>query len=135
MTGVADLAEESFVSLATFRRSGEAVPTPVWVAAVDTGSAGVALVVTTGAASGKVKRLRANAEVTLQPCNRRGKVAPGAPTVTGRAEVLDDPVTLAGATAAIRAKYGWEFRVLMLVERVVARGARDRVIQIGRAHV
>jgi len=47
------LSTEEFLLLTTFRRSGEAVGTPVWV--VRDGSH---LLVTTGQQTGKVKRIR-----------------------------------------------------------------------------
>ncbi|MEV4417720.1 PPOX class F420-dependent oxidoreductase [Catellatospora sp. NPDC049609] len=116
------LGGERFVSLTTFRRSGTPVATPVWVA-----RDGGALVVTTPAGSGKVKRLRRDPRVELRPCDRRGRVRPGAPTATGTAEIV------AGAggdapTALIRRKYGIEYRVVMLLERLLVRGPRERVV-------
>jgi hypothetical protein len=36
--------------------------------------------------------------------------------------VLDDPIAFEACTGAIRAKYGIEFRVVMLVERLFTRG-------------
>ena len=63
------LAEQRFVLLTTYRRSGEAVSTPVWVA-----REGDALVVLTPARSGKAKRLRRDPRVQVQPCGRFGKV-------------------------------------------------------------
>jgi len=71
-TALAALGDERFVSLTTFRRSGEAVSTPVWV-----GRDGDALVVTTPRDSGKVKRLRSDDRVELRPCSRSGRVADG----------------------------------------------------------
>ncbi|HSK58696.1 MAG TPA: pyridoxamine 5'-phosphate oxidase family protein [Actinomycetospora sp.] len=53
---LAALGDESFVSLTTSRRTGDAVATPVWVARDD--AADGTLVVTTPASSGKVERLR-----------------------------------------------------------------------------
>jgi uncharacterized protein len=117
------LGGERFVSLTTYRRSGVAVSVPVWVARSDD-----ALVVTTTPGSGKVKRLRRDPRVTLRPCSRRGAVADGAPIAHGRAQILTDPATVAAASDAIRAKYGWEFHAIMLVERIARRGARERVI-------
>jgi len=94
------IADEQYVSLTTFRRNGEAVATAVWIAPLPDGSAGF----TTGASSGKVKRIRNNPAVTLRPCDVRGRVRDGAPTVTATATVLT------GADArpierAIRSKY------------------------------
>jgi PPOX class probable F420-dependent enzyme len=116
----AALGEASFVSLTTFRRSGVPVSTPVWVAAD-----GDDLVILTPAASGKVKRLRHDARVELRPCSRRGAVEPDAPLVAGRAVV--EPAAVEHVRSLIKAKYGLEYRVFMLVERVVARGEQARV--------
>ena len=116
----AALGGASFVSLTTFRRTGAAVSTQVWVAAD-----GDDLVVLTPAGSGKVKRLRNDARVEVRACSRRGAVAPGTPAVTGRAAV--EPESVEGVRALVKAKYGLEYRVVMLVERVVARGEQARV--------
>jgi len=62
VTSLRDLADESFVSLTTFRRSGEGVATTVWVTADPDGDG---LVVMTIDGSGKVKRVRGNPRVTL----------------------------------------------------------------------
>ena len=112
-----------FVSLTTFRSTGDPVPTPVWLA-----PDGDALVVTTGARSGKVKRLRRDARVELRPCSRRGEVAPGAPVVSGHAQVLVAPDALEDAHRVLRGKYRLQFRLVMLAERVMRRGHTERVI-------
>lgn len=82
MTGSAFVAlgDEQFVSLTTFRRSGEPVSAPVWI-----GRDGDALIVTTPEASGKVKRLRNNPRVELCPCSRMGHVEDGVEPVAGSA--------------------------------------------------
>ena len=110
------LADERFVSLTTFRRSGEAVSTPVWIAAD-----GDHLVVYTPAASGKVKRLRHTARVELRPCDRRGRVADGAPTVAGAATIHDDAAAVERVRVLMVGKYRLEFRIFMAVEAVVRR--------------
>ena len=112
-----------YVSLTTFRRSGVPVATPVWIAPMDD-----ALVVTTGAASGKAKRLRNNPVVELRECSARGRVAPGAPVVTGRVELVADPAEQERLTAALRAKYGLQYRAFMFVERFVARRAATEAV-------
>jgi PPOX class probable F420-dependent enzyme len=120
---VAALGEEKFVALTTFRRSGVPVPTPVWVA-----RDGDALVVTTPAGSGKVKRLRHNPRVELVPCSRRGRVRNGASPVAGTAEIVGDNEDALRLTDALRRKYGVEFRLVMAVERLVRSGQARRVI-------
>ncbi|MET0997498.1 MAG: PPOX class F420-dependent oxidoreductase [Marmoricola sp.] len=113
------LADESFVSLTTFRASGKPVSTPVWIGrdALGTGD----LLVLTPSGSGKVKRLRADARVELRPCDRRGRVAEGAPTATAVTEILDDPAEVDGVRDVMRRKYGAEYRIFMLVEALLRR--------------
>ena len=116
-----DLADESFVSLTTFRRSGEGVSTPVWVIA-DPDGAG--LVVMTPADSGKVKRVRRDARVTLRPCGRFGAVDDSAQVFEGSARIgaYDERLE-----QAFKAAYGFEYRVIMGVERVRGGSRDDRV--------
>jgi PPOX class probable F420-dependent enzyme len=117
---LAEMADEQFVSLTTFRRSGAPVATPVWVA-----RDGDDLVVTTIADSGKVKRLRNDPRVELRPSTRRGTVAADAPVASGVATVVAPDER---STAALRRKYGLQYRLITGVERVLARGRRERVI-------
>lgn len=117
------MGRESFVSLGTFRRSGAAVATPVWLVAD-----GDDLLVYTQAGSGKVKRLRHDDRVTLQPCSRRGVVAEGAPTVPGRATIVTDAAEIDGYRPLFRAKYGWQYRVFLLIERLTARRRPNRAV-------
>ena len=121
----AALAEERFVSLTTFRRNGAPVSTPVWI-----GRDGDALVVTTPAGSGKVKRLRTEPRVELRPCSRTGKVAPDAVMVSGHAEVLDDPAAHARVAAVVRRKYALEYFLVMGIERLTRRGGRRVALRI-----
>lgn len=107
-----------YVALTTFRRTGVGVSTAVWVA-----PAGDALVVTTGAASGKAKRLRNDPRVELRECTARGRVRPGAPVVAGRAELITDPQEQAALVAALRRKYGLQFSAFETVERLLVRDA------------
>ena len=114
------MAQPRFVSLTTFRRSGAPVATQVWVA-----RDGDTLVVTTPAASGKVKRLRHDPRVELRPCSRRGVVQDGAPMVNGVAKIVGPDER---STEALRRKYGLEFRIVTALEWLLTRGGRERVI-------
>jgi uncharacterized protein len=119
LSTIDDVAGERFVSLTTFRRDGTPVATPVWIA-----RDGDALVVTTPADSGKVKRLRRDPRVEMQSCDRRGRVPEGAVPVAGVAEVVAPE---SRHVAVLRHKYGTEYRIITAVERLV-RGRRERVI-------
>ena len=111
---LSDLGDEDFVELTTFRTSGTAVPTTVWVV-----RDGDALVVTTPSGSGKVKRLRNSSDVQLRASSRRGRVEPGAPRVPGSAVLDPDPQAHDGVSHLFEAKYGWQYRTAMVVERVI----------------
>lgn len=112
------LGSAKYVSLTTFRRDGTPVPTPVWIA-----RDGGRLLVITGAASGKVKRLRHTARVVVAPCDMRGRVTGSAFDAT--AHQLDEEGT-ATANSLISAKYGLMAKLMGLVERLQRRST-DRI--------
>ena len=95
------------------------MPTPVWVA-----RDGDALVVTTPAGSGKVKRLRHNPHVELVPCSRRGRVRTVPARWAVRPEIVGDDEDARRLTDVLRRKYGVEFRLVMAVERLLRPGRR-----------
>ena len=72
---------QKYISLATFRKSGVAVYTPVWF-----GENNGKLYVKTRSDSGKFKRIRNNPQVKVAPCSARGKIT--GPEFVGRARIL-----------------------------------------------
>lgn len=117
------LGDAEFVSLTTYKRSGEPVSNPMWVA-----RDGNELVFTTVDGSWKVKRLRRDPRVRVAVSDRRGRVRPGALTASGTARLAGDEATLARAGEVLRGTYGVQFSGLLKVESVAARGKRERVI-------
>ncbi|CAN5574942.1 hypothetical protein BH23ACT6_BH23ACT6_10320 [soil metagenome] len=101
-----DIAQATYVAFTTFRRSGEAATTPVWIAPLGSGRAGF----TTAAASGKAKRLTHTPTVRLQPCNARGVVTSDSQPIEATARLARDDAEVDEIRAAIRAKYGWQYR-------------------------
>jgi len=91
-------------------------------------SDGDALVVTTPADSGKVKRVRHTPRGELRPCSRTRRLREEAPPVAGTAQVLSDSVSRERLTGLIRRKYGIEYRVVMAIERLSRSGRRPRVL-------
>jgi PPOX class probable F420-dependent enzyme len=128
-TTLTAMGNERFVSLTTFRASGEPVSTPVWIG--HDGPEGVEegdLLVLTPSDSGKVKRLRANRRVELRPCDRRGRVEDGAPMVAAEVEILTSPAGVTAVREVMRRKYGAEYLVFMVIEAIVRRNRHtDRV--------
>jgi PPOX class probable F420-dependent enzyme len=75
--GFAAFAGHKYLSLETFKKSGEGVKTPVWFAeepSVNLDSNDAKLYVYTIGVSGKVKRIRNNPRVRIAPCDMRGRV-------------------------------------------------------------
>ncbi len=107
------LAEASYLRLTTFKRDGTAVPTPVWVV-----RDGDLLAVITGPATGKAKRLRHTPRVLLAVCDRRGRVAPGAPEAEGTATLVADPAAIDRLGDLLVRKYGLLARAMRLSARL-----------------
>jgi len=63
------LKKHQFISLTTYRKTGVAVPTPVWFTVN-----GEKFYVVTSASSGKVKRIRNNPRVQVAPSDFKGKM-------------------------------------------------------------
>ncbi len=110
------LADERYVLFTTFKKDGEPVSTPVWIAGLPDGRLGF----TTEAGSWKVKRLKRNDAVVLQPCDSRGNLSPGSePTsATAHAAYPGSP-DFAAVNVAIRAKYGLQFAAMRAVHKTL----------------
>ena len=98
VAGFGALAGQQYINLTTFRKSGEAVKTPVWFAEHN----GKLYMLTIGTA-GKVKRIRANHQVRVGPCDARGQSL--GPELAGRAQILSTERQQA-AIDLLNKKYG-----------------------------
>lgn len=107
---LAQLAEERYLSLETYRRTGQAVATPVWFA-VDRD----VIYVYSLATAGKVKRIRNNPRVRIAPCDVRGTLK-GA-WVDATAHIVDEREA-AQAHDLLVAKYGWMKRLADLFRKI-----------------
>lgn len=104
---LASLAAKRYISLTTFKRDGTPVSTPVWVASDDDRR----LLVWTGARTWKVRRIEHDPRVLVAAASIRGTER--GPRLAGRARVVPDP----GINELLRRKYGWQKRVLDLLNR------------------
>ena len=115
MTGsnpVQTISDEKYVSAATFRKTGAAVATAIWIVPLDGGRVGLL----TSSASGKAKRLRNNSSMTLQPSDVRGWVKAGTTPVTGTAELVTSGPDFEAITSGVKAKYGLMVPIMRLVD-------------------
>jgi uncharacterized protein len=99
VSGFQHLQGHKYCLLVTYKRSGEAVPTPVWFGLGERG-----LYVRSEADVAKVKRIRNDPRVRVAPCTVRGK--PLGPPAEGRARVLEGQGDVDAAEAALQANYG-----------------------------
>ena len=120
---IAALDRHRYMSLATFRRSGAEVRTPVWFAAVD----GKIYLFTAGE-SGKVKRLRHSSRARVAPSDMRGRVRGEWWEVAAR--LVTEPRVVDRAHTALRAKYGWQMWLGDLFSGLTGRIRRRAWIEI-----
>ncbi len=121
MATLEQLGAEKYVLLTTFRRDGRAVPTPLWVV-----PDGPGLGFWTPAGTGKLKRIRNDGRVTVQPCDVRGN--PSGEPVEAHARI-GDAADKARVTEGLKRKYGLVGRLSLLGSRL-RRGADGTVAVI-----
>lgn len=104
----AALASHRYVLVRSFRRDGTGVDTPLWFAFV-----GDDLIARSNASTAKIRRIIANPQVELRPCDWRGHAVDG-PVWSGRAEVLGraDGVAL---EHHLHTRYGWQWNIVPMI--------------------
>ena len=122
MRSFSDLAKASYISVESYRRSGAAVRTPVWITAD-----GDKLYCGTLANSGKVKRIRDNPRVRLAKCNAAGRVETEWMAAEGR--VLDTEAAVKKQARRMSAKYGMKFLLFRMIGFL--RGSKAVAIEFG----
>ena len=121
------IGDARYIRFTTFRRTGEPVPTPVWIAPF-----GDEVVFSTHPQAGKVKRLRNDPRVEIVECGVRGAVQEGADVFAGTARLLPDG-DHAAAHEALQSKYGVQWRLLGLgqaLRRLVGRDPGEAYVAI-----
>lgn len=121
------IADATYVLLTSFKRDGDGVGTPVWIAPLGDGTAGF----TTHSNAWKAKRIRRTPRVVVQESDVRGTPTPGTDPVELHATVHSDAATVARVRSAIAAKYGFQYRLISAVERItglVRRRSVERVV-------
>jgi uncharacterized protein len=104
------LKGRKYALVVTFKRNGEAVPTPTWFGLGDNGN----VYTHTFADSWKVKRIGRDPRAVVAPCDQRGK--PLGPAIEGRARVLPE-ADWGRAERAVAAHYGLGRKLYMAPTR------------------
>lgn len=108
------LLSAEYVSLATFRKNGDAVATPIWAAPVEG-----KLYAFSEAKAGKMKRLKNFSKARLVECNSSGKLL--GVWQDASAYIVDQPDEIEAAKKALTAKYGWKMKIGDLVSKAARR--------------
>jgi uncharacterized protein len=109
MSNTQQFSNQKYLNLETYRKSGQAMPTPVWF--VEDGGA---YFIRTVQNAGKVKRVRNNPAVRIVPCGQRGEV---------KGAWVSATASIASTAEATRAdqlltkKYGLLKRIFDLMQR------------------
>ncbi|MDX2077668.1 MAG: PPOX class F420-dependent oxidoreductase [bacterium] len=101
-----------YMSLKTFRKNGDAVPTPVWFAE-ENGK----IYMLTMAHAGKVKRIRNNSHVEIAPCDVRGRLKENVAYIPAVARLLPAGDEAQQANQRLTRKYGLFKRLFDLAQR------------------
>ena len=118
-----DPAAEKYVSLATYRRNGVEVKTPVWIARV-----AARYYVFSAGDAGKVKRIRATSRVRLAACDARGNVRSA--WIEANARIVVGAALIDDAHKALRSKYGLLMAMLDFMASITGRLRRRAYIEI-----
>ena len=102
------LQSAKYVSLITFRKSGEPVRSPVWFARFGDNPNSYGVITETNV--GKVKRVRANSRVEVQVCDVKGRVEANAPKFFGVARLVTGEQAVA-VRKAIAKQYGLTYKL------------------------
>lgn len=115
------IADERYVAFTTYKRNGDAKSLPVWIADLGDGTVGF----TTASSSYKVKRLRNDSRVVLQPSDAKGNVREGTEPVTGSG-VVHEGAEFERVRDIVKKKYGIQYRAITLmgnVAKMVGKGS------------
>lgn len=105
------LKSAKYVSLITFRKSGEPVRSPVWFARFGENRNSYGVITETNA--GKVKRIRANSKIEIQVCDIKGGVEPDAQKFSGVAHLVNGAEAVA-VRKAISKRYGLTYKLFSI---------------------
>ncbi len=117
------LKNADYLSLATFRKSGVAVETPVWFAEEDD----VFYIFSAGDA-GKIKRLRNSPRCRIAACTMNGRITGDRVEAQGR--LLTGADDIDAALAALCRKYGWQMAITNIMSRLSGKMGRRTYIAV-----
>ena len=122
---MAEAMKNPYVSLATKKKSGDWVWTPVWFART---SGEQSIYIFSAASAGKVKRLKNFETVQIAPCTISGSITGDSKSGLGR--LIYDEKEVAQAYTLLRSKYGWQIKVLDFFSRIAGNINKRQMIRV-----
>ena len=120
---ISEFDKHRYMNLATFRKSGEDVKTPVWFAAH-----GTKLYCFSAPNVGKLKRLRNSSRARIAPCDVRGTVL-GAWRDTN-ARIVEDGALIDAVYGSFSQKYGWQIALFNFGSRLAGKYKKRVFIEV-----
>lgn len=118
-----DLDKSPYISLATYRKNGDVVRTPVWVA-VHNGTG----YIFSEPDVGKVKRIRNNPKVQIAECDMRGGQLGEWANATAR--LVNNQAEIDAMYPAFNRKYGVIMYITNFLAKLVGRYQRRQIIAV-----
>lgn len=116
--------KEKYINLATQKRDGSFVNTPVWFAKDNTNN--IYFIFSAGEA-GKVKRIKNFSKVKVATCNYQGNLF--GEWFKAEAELIEDEVSVKLAYMRLMEKYGWQFQIVNFFSRLTGKYNQRQVIK------
>ena len=120
---ITEFDQHRYMNLATFRKTGAEVKTPVWFAATQG-----KLYCFSAANAGKLKRLRNSPKSRVAPCDVRGKVLGEWRDTNAR--IVDDRALIGRVYDAFGKKYGWQIALFNFGARLVGKFHKRVFIEV-----
>lgn len=117
------LRKAKHLSLATFRKSGAAVETPVWFA-----EEGDIFYIFSAGNAGKIKRLRNSPRCHIAACTMNGRIT--GDRVEAQGHILTEADTIDTAQKALCRKYGWQMTITNFMSRLSGKMGKRAYIAV-----
>jgi uncharacterized protein len=123
VTPLEELSQAEYVSLATFRKNGKEVATPIWAAEEN----GV-FYMFSEAKAGKVKRLKNSPRARMATCTVKGQVT--GDWYDAKATIVSSEEEIQTAYRALRRKYGWKMFLVDIGSKLAGKYQKRALLRI-----
>ena len=116
--------KEEYINLATQKKDGSFVNTPVWFAQEGEKNS---YFIFSNKKAGKIKRIRNFSEAKVALCNYKGDIS--GDWFPAEAELIDELEKVNFAFSVIRSKYGWKIKIGDFFSKISGRYYQRQIIK------